>query len=111
MFPDEFDRHFRPGSFAKHNQNTIVSISRLKRELESVRQEGYALDDEEDEVGVRSVGAPVFDACRKVMASISVTGNVLQLPRERVEHVAKLVIEHARGISLQVGLGESRARG
>jgi len=60
----------------RHNENTIVSVSRLERELERVRELGYAVDDEEEELGMRCVGVPVFDSKGRVTLAVSVSGTV-----------------------------------
>jgi DNA-binding IclR family transcriptional regulator len=41
----------------RHNDNTIASIKKLKQELEQVRRRGYAIDDQEEEIGIRCIGA------------------------------------------------------
>jgi DNA-binding IclR family transcriptional regulator len=96
---DEFDRRFRPGSFARHNENSIVSIKRLKADLAEARARGYAIDDEEDEIGVRCVGVPVFDGAGAVVAAISVSGTVDKLTTARIPTVAKAVQRAAQAAS------------
>ena len=51
----------RPSQLARHNDRTIGSMAALRKELERVRQLGYAVCDEEDEIGVRCVGAPILN--------------------------------------------------
>jgi DNA-binding IclR family transcriptional regulator len=100
---DELDNLVRTTSFARHNSRTIVSASALKRELTSVRQLGYSLDDEEDEPGLRCIGAPIFDESRKAVAAVSVAGTTNQIPIDRVPILARMVIQGARGISSRLG--------
>ncbi|MCS6806830.1 MAG: IclR family transcriptional regulator, partial [Blastocatellia bacterium] len=45
----------------RHNHKTITSPDKLIQDLQKVRARGYSLDDEEDELGVRCIGAPVFN--------------------------------------------------
>src|SRR5579864_432962 len=63
----------------RHNENTIASTKKLRLACESVRQLGYAIDDEEDEIGIRSIGATVLDGKRQVVASIGVCGYTPQI--------------------------------
>ena len=57
--PDEqIDGLVRERPLFRHNDNTIVALRRLKEELARVRQMGYAVDDEEEEIGSRCIGAP-----------------------------------------------------
>ena len=60
---------------------TITDVDELLRELERVREQGFAVDDEEDSDGVVCVGASVVDHRRACVAAISLTGLKLTLPR------------------------------
>lgn len=46
---------------------------------------GYAFDDEEDELGVRCVGLPIFTPDRRVIASISVSGTTSEITLENLQ--------------------------
>jgi len=54
---------------------TIVSKAKLLAELERVRRQGFAESDEEQYIGVRGVGAAIYDASDAVCAAVAVTGN------------------------------------
>jgi DNA-binding IclR family transcriptional regulator len=95
----EFNAQISAKAWAKHNDNTIVSISALKRELSKVRELGYALDDEEDEIGVRCIGAPVFGKNQRVVAAISVAGTTLEISIEMIPRLAERVKKVAAEIS------------
>lgn len=73
----------REHGLLRHNENTIASVSRLKRELSKTRTLGYAIDDEEEEIGIRCLGVPVFGANRDVIAAISVSGTVAHMQPEQ----------------------------
>lgn len=100
---NEFEQLIRAKGFARHNDLTIISISAMKRELAGVRQSGYAFDDEEDEIGFRCVGAPIFDAHEKTVAAVSVAGTTIQIPVERVPALASTVKKTAAEISVRLG--------
>lgn len=85
--------------FPKRNENTITSLGALKRELARVRTLGYSLDNEEDEIGSRCIGAPVFDSNSAVVAAISVAGLLSQIPDERIQDLANSVKRAAAQIS------------
>jgi len=104
FFPeDELDHLLRTKEFARHNSRTIISKHALRRELKRVKQLGYALDNEEDEPGVRCIGAPVFDENGKAVAAISVAGTTSQIGIDRVSNLARQVKRAAGSISVRLG--------
>ncbi|HEX8984879.1 MAG TPA: IclR family transcriptional regulator [Bryobacteraceae bacterium] len=88
----------------RHNENTIASLKRLRQACELVQQSGYAIDDEEEEIGVRCIGTPVINGHGDVVAAISVSGNTTQV--ENVAALAVRVKETALAISHHLGLTE-----
>jgi IclR family KDG regulon transcriptional repressor len=69
---------------AAYTEKTITSPARLREELEVVRQRGYALDDEEFEVGIRAVSAPIWDMDGNLIAALSMPGpNLYEPPQSR----------------------------
>lgn len=106
----EVDRLIGGRSLLRHNENTIVSPAQLKEELARTRALGYGMDDEEEELGVRCIGAPIWNWEDVVVAAVSVTGRTSQIHSGTVEHIAALVKRTARGISTQGGSGTERVR-
>ncbi len=87
----ELDQLLASRVFAQHNDNTIVRAKRLQSELESVRRNGYSIDDEEDEIGFRCLGAPILASGGQLLGAISVAGTVLKVNDEnRRDLVTKL---------------------
>lgn len=99
---EQFAQVITAQRFARHNENTIVTVGGLKRELAKVREEGYAVDDEEDELGVRCIGVPVLDDHQRAIAAISLAGTIEQIPLERVRTLAKALKQASSDISLQL---------
>jgi DNA-binding IclR family transcriptional regulator len=95
----------------RYNENTICSIRQLKQELQMIRLRGYALDDEEEEIGVRCVGAPIFSGNQDAIAALSIVGDasricensLLGLRREVME-TASRISDHLRGVQLEAGI-------
>ena len=83
--------------------NTITDPARLLAELETIRGQGYAVDDEELQTGTRCVGAPIRDMSGRVFAAISVSGRADRFTPERIAVYADLVRHHAQAISLHLG--------
>ena len=101
----------RAGLFAKHTVSTgtsksLKTISAIAENLKKVREQGYAVDNEEYIIGVRCVGAPIFDHNSKVVAGLSIAGPALRIKERNIGSLAKLVTETAAFISN--GLGNLR---
>ena len=102
---EEFNYLIREHGLPRHNEKTITSSTRLKEELAKVRRMGYAFDDEEDEIGLRCIGAPVFEQAGDVVASVSVAGNVRQIHPQNRRSIAAQVLQTASAISRELGFG------
>jgi DNA-binding IclR family transcriptional regulator len=87
----------------RHTRRTIVKPAALKLELMRVRNDGFAVDDEEFEEGLRCVGAPIFDHRGHVIASLSTAAPVFRFRKQRLMNVARTVMEAARGLSAELG--------
>lgn len=84
-------------------ENTITDAAALRRELLTIHQRGYAVDDVEHEEGVRCVGVPVFGRQGEVAASVSVSGPTQRITLERVPHLALRMIAAAAEMSRRLG--------
>ncbi len=90
------------GLFAR-TPNTITDKEALLRELERVQLQGYAVDNIENEEGIRCVGAPIFDHQGKPVAALSVSGPAFRMTMERVIELTGAVTSTASMISRQLG--------
>jgi DNA-binding IclR family transcriptional regulator len=97
---DDFLRNRKLESFTR---KTITSASRFRAELRTVRERGYAIDDEERELGLRCIGAPLWDSSGEVVAAISVAGPVVRIACKRVPVLAEAVMRSAALISTSLG--------
>jgi IclR family acetate operon transcriptional repressor len=82
---------------------TITSRRALYAELERVREQGFATDDQENEMGVRCVGAPIFDYDNRIIGAISVSGPASRFTKEQCLKFGPLVRETALGVSRRMG--------
>ena len=87
---------------------TNTDVAALRRTLEEVRQSGYAIDDEESEVGMRGVGAPIRDISGKVVAAVGLAGPIQRLTRKDLRGLAPQVIASADAISARLGFRAPR---
>ena len=82
---------------------TSTDPAALKRALEDVRQNGYAVDDEESEVGMRGLAAPIRDISGKVIAAVGLAGPIQRLTKKDLRSLAPDVIGTADAVSVQLG--------
>ena len=71
----------------------------LRENLEQIRMQGYAVDDEEFDLGVRCIAVPVFDFRGKVIGSIGISGPATRVTRERLPELAAIVLEIGKALS------------
>lgn len=86
--------------------NTITDPDRFRAELDRTRARGYAVDDIENEDGIRCVAAPIRVDRRVPIAAVSVSGPASRLTDPRLHEVAGTVIEVAREISRSLGFDD-----
>lgn len=82
---------------------TDIDPQRLKAALEDVRQKGYAREDEQCEIGMRSLAAPIRDAEGRVTAAVGVAGPTQRLSEDVLASFAPLVVNTAHLISARLG--------
>jgi DNA-binding IclR family transcriptional regulator len=80
-----------------------VDAKLFGEELERVRQRGYAVDNVENEDGIRCVAAPIRDHTGGVVAAMSVSGWTVSMTRERLPELIPLVTEQAESASAALG--------
>jgi len=88
---------------------TITDPDALWRELDKVRVEGYAVDDEEYEEGLRCIGAPIVGHTGQIVAALGIGGPVTRVTPERVDELAALVMAAATSLSRRMGAEQSGA--
>jgi len=92
------------GPYSKRGPNTIITLNGLAAELDEVRRQGYAINDEELTAGLRSVGAPVRGAGGQVVAAINISVPSIRVSRQELKAVlAPMVVDTAHQISLALG--------
>ena len=82
---------------------TITSADRLRQQLEVIRQQGYATDDEEMEVGIRAVAAPIRDRQGTVIAAMSVPSPTSRLTLEHLPEIAGALKDATLAVSRRMG--------
>jgi DNA-binding IclR family transcriptional regulator len=92
----QLPRHERTPKTVFEEESFIKQIRRVKRQ-------GYAFEDEECEEGTRCVGAPIFNAEGRIVASVGVAGPRVRIKKSQVTKLAPVVIDAADEISQRMG--------
>lgn len=82
---------------------TLVTLDALRRELEIVRDRGFALDDEENETGARCVGVAIRDGGSRPVGALSVSGPAWRLDDALVERIGARLEVAARDVERRMG--------
>jgi DNA-binding IclR family transcriptional regulator len=88
---------------ARFTPNTITTRIDLDAELERIREQGFGIDDEEYDEGLRCIGAPVFDHSGRAIAALGIGGPANRVTPERVGPLAERVLQAAGGLSRRLG--------
>lgn len=83
-------------------KKSITSLNELMKEIEKIRVDGFAIDDEEDAQGIFCVGAPIFDHFGKCLGAISATGVKTDLSDAQVAKLGNLVIKFADDLTKEL---------
>jgi DNA-binding IclR family transcriptional regulator len=96
-----YQRH-RP---SPRTPNTLVDLDAILADLTTVRQNGYAIDNEEAEIGLKCVGVPICDPVGRFTHALSVSG-----PTARMDEHLTEVIEALKSVARSVGGGRRERR-
>src|SRR6266403_619321 len=90
--------------FTRYTPKTLCSREKLVEHLGTVRKRGYAIDDEEIELGVRCIGAPILNEDGWAIAAVSVSGPTSRITPQNVRAIALRVMTCCREISAALGM-------
>ena len=107
---DEMEAIAKGCRFRVHTPHTITQPSVLMAELGRIKKRGYAIDDEEFEMGLRCIGAPVRNHHGDVIGAMSIAGPTIRVSRNRIPELARRVVKAAKELSERLGNREYRSR-
>jgi len=99
----DLETYLREHGLPAKTENTITSPKEFRMALETIRNTGYAIEDEEGEYGIRCIGAPILGHDGKLIAAISVTALRTELPVQEIPTIGEKVKATALKISEQMG--------
>src|SRR6266478_6588249 len=103
---DEIDDLIKRRGLKAYTRNTFTTPAQLRDGLRLVREQGYAIDNEEFEEGLECIGAPIRDYSGKVVAAISIAGPTFRITEDKLPVLARSVIEAAQELSADLGYPE-----
>lgn len=89
-------------SFQPYTENTVKTKRELISQLDQVKKNGYALDDEELEYGLVCVGVPIFGRNKIPVGALSVSGPKQRMSTENITKIYPEILKHAREISQRI---------
>lgn len=96
---------------SSYTPNTIKDKDTLRKTLAEIRQQGYAVDEQDFEVGAYAFGAPVFDHEGNIVAGISITTPTARCSLKRRKELIRVVRASARKLSAKLGYQSNRFYG
>jgi IclR family KDG regulon transcriptional repressor len=111
MTEAEFRAFCKSMKLTRRTKKTITDPDALWMAIKRVKKNGFAIDLEELNEGIRCLGAPIRDFTGKVIAAISISAPAVRLARERIEGLKVPLIETSREISRKMGYVGSDEKG
>lgn len=100
---DDLKRIMGCGNFKVYTPNTILSMETLKEQLRRIRDQGWAMDNQEYEIGHMCVGAPIYDYRGEIIAAVSASGTSAVITPAYLPVVIDEVKQTAKQISKCMG--------
>jgi DNA-binding IclR family transcriptional regulator len=95
----EYERVLRGIVFQRITPKTIPNIVQLRTELDKVRRQGYAMDNQEALLGCSCISAPILNSDKVAIGARSVAGPVARVGLDRVPALAREIKAAARAVS------------
>lgn len=103
MSTDEIAQIWNESIIEKKTEHTITDFEQFKQVIQKIRANGYALDDEENELGVRCIAACIYDYRRDVKYAFSISGPVNRMTPEHIKTLSKHVLKVQKELSEELG--------
>ena len=97
---------YRSRGLPSQTPNTITEADTLEAQLAQFERQGYAMDLEENEIGVNGIARSIRDGLGEIAAAVSVSGPANRLTREAMERIAPDVIAAGKMIATEIGGGD-----
>lgn len=93
--PEEVHDILSRTNYVQYTENSLMSSEEVLKELEIIKVQGYAIDNEEREFGLICVAVPVFNKQNELIAALSVSGPAQRMPEEKINEIQKKLRQEA----------------
>jgi DNA-binding IclR family transcriptional regulator len=104
--PEQLTELERKFGFRRYTKHTITQMDALKKEIARIKCQGYAVDDEECEEGVRCLAVPVRDYTGKVAAALSISAPTTRMDLQKINEIIQYLKEISVKASRELGWEE-----
>jgi IclR family KDG regulon transcriptional repressor len=99
----EFEQLIEKMDLLAITPNTIIKRDLFYQEIINIRGSGYSVDNEENEIGIRCIGATVYSFSGKVIGAVSISGWIITMTNERATELAPVIKDFSAKISSAMG--------
>lgn len=103
MVEEEIEHILKERGMDRVTSKTITARTKFLHEIEKVKEQGYAIDDEENSDGVRCIAAPIYNAEGIIAAAVGTSGTLSQIDDAHLIKTIEMIKELARRVSHQLG--------
>lgn len=101
--PQEYvEQYLQSTDFRRITPNTITQPDKLMEELTRIREQGYSIDDQEREIGIQCIGAPIRRTNGELIAGISISGSPNEIDFANISSLSEEIMKVSRDISQKV---------
>lgn len=100
---EEITRLWEKMNVSKLTDYTITDLPSFITEIAGIREKGYAMDLEENELGVKCMGTAILDYTKKPVAAFSISGPVQRMTDEKIAILTRHILETKKAISEELG--------
>lgn len=106
----EIEPLLRRLKFPALTEHTITDLAEFREQLHKIRRQGFAVDDEENELGIRCIGSPIYDHAGRLTGALSVSGWTITMTRDRMPQLAPQLMQACQRISQELGFSGGRTQ-
>ncbi|MBI9104948.1 MAG: IclR family transcriptional regulator [Spirochaetales bacterium] len=97
------EEYFQANTLIKRTENTIIDLEAMQKEIETIRNQGYSMDEVEFVDDIRCCAAPIMDNKGSCIGAIGITSTIITFGKERIGEISKKVKDIALNISTEMG--------